>query len=90
MTTTYVVERKLPGLTLVQLQQAATVAKDTCFEFSNNGQPVQYVGSTYYDDGALHCTFKAYSKEVVQQVNEKASLPFDKIAPAVRLDANNL
>ena len=75
----YVVERYLPGVSHVQLeQQLERLAQLT------RGTPVQYLGSTIVlEDEACFCQFEAPSEEAVAEANRRAGMPFDRIVVAV-------
>jgi hypothetical protein len=83
----YVVERYLPGLFrsdllrgLSRLEQAA--------EPEGDGPAVRYLGSTIVlGDEACFCQFEGPTEAAVAEANRKAGLPFDRIVPAVTVNA---
>ena len=87
----YMVERHLPGLTPDQLQAAATAAKRTSLEMTREGTPVRYLRSTYVPgEQKCFCLFEGPSVDAVEQANERARLPFQRIHEAVFVTADEL
>jgi len=82
----YMVDRSLPGVTVDQLAAAQKAAIETSRQFSAQGKPVRYIGSTFVP-GESHCMclFEASNPDLVKQVNEAAKIPFTKITEALDL-----
>ena len=82
----YMVERSLKGISMDQLAAAQRRAISTAAEMSAQGTPVRYIRSTFVpDSGQCMCLFAAEGEENVKSLNEKASIPFDKVVPALDL-----
>ncbi|MBV8083377.1 MAG: DUF4242 domain-containing protein, partial [Chloroflexi bacterium] len=87
----FLVERYLPGFTADQLAGAAAAAKKASAELSAQGTPVRYLRSTFVPgQEKCFCLFEGPSAEAVRQANERASLPFDSIAEAVHVAAEEV
>ena len=77
---TYAVNRNLKGISMEDLGKAQKAAIASSEESTKNGVAVKYIRSNFYpDDGQCTCLFEAGSADDVKAVNQKASLPFDKI-----------
>ena len=88
---TYMVERHLPGFTTEQLPGAAGAAKATTEEMSAEGVPVRYLRSMFVPgEEKCFCLFEGPSPEAVQEANERAGLPFQRIVPAAPITAEEL
>ena len=82
----YIVERKLPGITMDQLAAAQKAAIEKGQEFTANGKDVRYIRSIFVPgDSKCMCLFEAASPEVVKEVNEAAQIPFTQIKEALDL-----
>lgn len=82
----YLVDRKLPGITLDQLAAALRAAIETSRRFADNGRPVRYIRSTYLSaEDRCMCLFEASNPDLVREVNETAQLPFTRIVEAIDL-----
>lgn len=87
----YVVERSLPGVTSEQLVAAAGRAKSTAAAMSSPGAPVRYVRSTFIPGEArCFCLFEAPTARIVEQVNERAGIPFERVVEALAVVAEEL
>ncbi len=83
----YAVQRKLPGITMDGLANAQKAAINTSNNFSERGTPVRYIRSNFYpDDCRCTCLFEANDVKSVKNVNEEASLPFEKIEEVLDLN----
>lgn len=82
----YMVERQLPGITPEQLAGAQQTAISTSRRFTSEGKEVRYIRSTFVprEDRCL-CLFEAPTRQLVQEVNESAGLPFTRIIEALDL-----
>ncbi len=83
----FAVQRKLTGITMEGLGNAQKAAIDKSNEFSQKGVPVKYIRSNFYPkDDKCTCLFEANDENVVQSLNEEASLPFEKIEEVLDLN----
>jgi hypothetical protein len=88
---TYIAERYLPGITEEQLLAAAGRAKLATAEMTAAGTPVTYLRSTFLAaDQTCYCLFEAPSQQAVQQANDAAQIPYERIIPAVHVAADDL
>ena len=84
----YMVERHLPGFPADQLPGAAGAAKAKAAELTAEGEPVEYVRSTYVSQGEkCYCLFEGSSRDAVEEVQKRAGLPYEKIHEAAFLTA---
>ena len=82
----YLVDRTLPGITMDQLAAAQRAAIETSQRFSSEGKHVRYIRSTYVpEDAHCMCLFEAAGRQLVQDVNEAAQIPFSRISEALDL-----
>ncbi len=83
----YLVERDLPGITLTQLTASRRAARAMCESFVADGQPVRYLRSIFVPgESRCLCLFEAPTAERVQEVNEAAQIPYNRIITALDLD----
>jgi hypothetical protein len=79
----YMADRNLPGITMDQLAAAQKAAIQTGKEMTSAGKPVRYIRSTFVPgDSRCMCLFEAPNRENVQELNEKAKIPFTRIVEA--------
>lgn len=82
----YMVDRELPGITLEQLGAAQKAAIDCSRRFTEEGNAVRYIRSTYVPgDEHVMCLFEAADPGVVEQVNRAAGIPFTRVVEALDL-----
>ena len=82
----FVVERSLKGISMNDLGAAQKAAISTADEMSKAGTAVKYLRSTFVpDSGCCMCLFAADDAASVKSLNDKAKLPYDRIAPAYDL-----
>ncbi|HYU19388.1 MAG TPA: DUF4242 domain-containing protein [Chloroflexota bacterium] len=87
----YVVERYLPGITSEQLGAAAARAKSTTAQMSKEGTPVRYLRSTFIpSEEKCACLFEGPSVEAVEQANERAQIPFERVVEAKHIASEDL
>jgi Protein of unknown function (DUF4242) len=87
----YMVERNLPGITNDQLTAAATSAKTTTAEMSAEGSPVRYLRSTFVpSEEKCYCLFEGDSSELVEEAQERAGIPYERIHEAAFITADDL
>lgn len=82
----FVVQRDLPGITPEALQSAGVRAKSCCSELTTEGEPVRWIRSFFLPETAqTHCYFEADNKTAVEEVNNRARIPFTRIVEAVEM-----
>ena len=87
----YIVERHLPQFTGEQLAAAAASAKTTTGQMSREGTPVRYLRSFFVPgEDKCFCLFEGPSAETVQEANDRAELPVERIAEAVHVASEDL
>lgn len=85
------VERHLAGFPAENLPGAAAAAKQSAAALTGEGRQVQYLRSTYVPDGEkCYCLFEGESREVVEEVQKRAGLPYEKIHDAAFLTADQV
>jgi uncharacterized protein DUF4242 len=85
----FVVERYLPGRWPVDLLPSLARLEQPLVELERGPSMVRYLGSTIVlGDEACFCQFEGPSEAAVAEVNSEAGLPFDRIVPAVLVQAN--
>jgi Protein of unknown function (DUF4242) len=76
----FMVERYLPGMTGREVDQASARLEATAEELAAKGIGVRYGGSTYLPkEQSCFCRFEASSREVVEDICDRARLPFARI-----------
>ena len=87
----YMVERHLPDFPPDQLPGAAAAAKQKSAELSSEGRDVRYLRSTWVPEGEkCYCLFEGESREVVEEVQTRAGLPFEQIHEAAFLTSDDV
>lgn len=87
----YMVERELPGFTSEQLPAAAASARSATTAMSDEGTPIRYLRSTFVpSEQKCFCLFEAPSAEIVEEAQQRAGLPYEKIHDAVFVTAEEL
>ena len=82
----FMVERSLPGIALDALAAAQQRAISTAERYASQGTPVRYIRTTFVPkDGCCMCLYEAETAKIVQEVNEAAQIPFERIVPALDL-----
>jgi hypothetical protein len=77
---TYLVHRRLPGISTDSLTSAGLRAKSCSAEMSAEGEPVRWITSYFLPQTEqTHCYFEAERKEAVAEVNRRANIPFEEI-----------
>jgi hypothetical protein len=83
-TTTYLVERYLPGVDSMQLAAAITAVETSTARMRVTGTAIRYLGSMFVPtDEACFCLFAARSEQTVREANELAAFPMARAVPAV-------
>ncbi len=87
----YMVERHLPGITTDQLSAAASRAKSTTAQMSEEGTPVRYLRSTFVPgEEKCYCLFEGPSADVVEQANKRADIPYERVVEAMHITSEDL
>jgi Nickel responsive protein SCO4226-like len=74
------VERYLPGMSAREVDEASARLASTADELAAEGIGVRYAGSTYLPkEQSCFCRFEASSRAVVEDVCDRAQLPFSRI-----------
>ena len=82
----YLVERKQPEISIEQLVMIQGVAIEMSKRFTAEGKPARYIRTTLVPSESRCLTlFEASNAKVVQEVNEAAQIPFDRIVESVEL-----
>ena len=82
----YLVECKQQGISFEQVMTAQRAAIEMCQRFTAEGKSVRYIRNTFIPNES-HCLtlFEAPNAKVVQEVNEAAQIPFNRIVEAIEL-----
>jgi hypothetical protein len=84
----YLVERYLPGRSVVDIQAAITRLETVAQEMVEEGVTVRYLGSAFIpSEEACFCQFEGPSPESVAEANVRAGFPFARILSLLRLGA---
>jgi hypothetical protein len=76
----FMVERYLPGMTAREVDEASARLAATAEDLAARGIGVRYAGSTYLpEEQSCFCRFEASSRQVVEDVCDRARLPFARI-----------
>ena len=87
----YLVERTLPGFNNAQVVAAAARARDATAEMTREGTPIRYLRSTFLpNEDKCFCLFEGPSAETVQEANDRAELPVERIVPAIHIASEEL
>lgn len=82
----YMVDRSLPGITMDQLAAAQKAAIETAKAFTAEGKPVRYIRSTFVpSESRCMCLFEARNPEAVQELNDRAKIPYTRVIEAADL-----
>ena len=82
----YLVERKQAEISIEQLLAAQRAAIEMACHFTAKGKPARYIRTTHLPSESRCLTlFEAPNAKVVQEVNETAQIPFDRIIEALEL-----
>ncbi|HYW89320.1 MAG TPA: nickel-binding protein [Chloroflexota bacterium] len=84
--TWFLVERRLPGMTLASLSALQRALREATHRLSPPSAPMRYLGSIYLPGrGKCLCLFEADHVELVRAANDTAQAPFSSIHEAVAL-----
>ena len=82
----FMVERSLGGISMDDLGGAQRAAIDKGEQMTASGTPVRYIRTTFApEDGRCMCLFEAESPEPVQQLNDRAGIPYTRVVEALDL-----
>jgi hypothetical protein len=82
--TTFLVERYWPGVSEADLGAAVLRAHRSAATMLRQGKRVRYMQATLVpDQETVLCLIEAESAELVAELNERARIPYDRIAEAV-------
>src|SRR3954454_21782446 len=85
-TSTFLVERYWPGIDEATLKAALPRLERAAREMSADGRTVQHVGSILMPlDEVVFTLVVAVSESEVRDLNDRAEMPFDRIAAAISL-----
>ena len=85
---TFMVERSLKGIPMDALAAAQKRAIETAEQMSREGQQVSYVRSAFVPgEGRCMCLFEASDAGLVEELNRRAQIPFDRVVGALDLRA---
>ncbi len=85
------VERHLPGFTEAELPAAASSAKRTTAQMTEEGTPIRYLRSTFVpSEEKCYCLYEGPSEDAVREAQERASLPYERIHDARFITAEEL
>lgn len=86
-TSTWLVERYWPGVTVEAFEDAAQRVREAMDGLRGEGEPIEAVSSTLVpSDEAAYWVVAARSMEVVELAYARAGVPFERIVGAVELD----
>ena len=84
----YLVERKQAEMSFEQAATAQRAAIEMSQRFTAAGKPARYIRATLVPSESRCLTlFEAADAKVVQELNEAAQIPFDRIIEALELTA---
>ncbi|GAC1333523.1 MAG: hypothetical protein NVSMB22_25760 [Chloroflexota bacterium] len=84
----YVVERDVPGITMLQLSALQQAAAEMCERFAAHGERVRYLRGTYIPgESRCLCLFEATGPDLVREVNDVAQLPYCWVHDAAEIES---
>lgn len=84
----YVVERVLRGIDREGLVAAQQAAVDVSARYTQSGRPLRYIRSTFIPgEERCLCMFEAADSRTVEEGNQEAGLPFERVVEAQDLPA---
>ena len=82
----FVAIRSLPGISPDALAGAGARVKTCAAGMQSEGTPVSWVRSFFLPESSqTHCYFEGPSLEAVVELNERAGLPYERIAPVAEM-----
>jgi hypothetical protein len=86
----YLVERHVPGMTMPEFAALRRAEERACAMSAAQGKPIRYVRSTFAPgESRCQCLFEAPNAAVVQEVNDRAQIPYDRIILVVDVQECN-
>ena len=83
----YMVERDVLGVTLDQLAAIRRAGREMCARFEAAGRPVRCLRGLFLPgESRCLCLFEAPDAALVQEVNDAAQIPYNRIIMALDLD----
>jgi hypothetical protein len=80
----YIVDRELPGYTLVEVSEAQRAAIRESERFTASGRAIRYLRSTFVPaESHCMCLFDAADAATVEDLNREARIPFTRVVEAV-------
>lgn len=87
----FAVERDLPGITPDALQSAGLRAKSCCAEMTSEGAEVRWIRSYFLPETSRTvCYFEGPDTAAIEEVNNRARIPFLRISAAVEMTPEQL
>jgi hypothetical protein len=87
--TTYLVERYWPGVSPAELADAMTRARRSASTMRRQGKRIRYLQATLVpDQETVLCLMEAESADLVAELNERARIPYDRIAEAIAVEVS--
>lgn len=87
----FIVKRQLPGVTEDQLQAAGIRAKTCCEEMAGEGEQIRWHRSFFLPNSEqTMCVFEAPNKDLVEEANRRAQIPFEEIVEAMEMRPEDL
>jgi hypothetical protein len=85
----YLVEHYRPGLDVSELTGVIARVRETVVGLEHTGAPIHYVNSTIVpSDESFYCVIEAATEEDVRGAYARAGVPFERMSPAIRVDAS--
>ncbi|WP_413720929.1 DUF4242 domain-containing protein [Silicimonas sp. MF1-12-2] len=82
----FMVERDLKGISMEALGGAQKAAIAEAEKMRGEGSKIGYIRSTFApDDGRCMCLFDGESAAQVQELNDRAGLPYSRVVAAMDL-----
>jgi hypothetical protein len=82
----YLVERHLPGISLRELTALQRAEVRACAVLVARGKAVSYLRGTFAPgESRCLCLFEAPNADAVQEVNDRAQVPYSRIVLVVEL-----
>ena len=87
--TTFLVERYWPGISQAELAAAVGRAKRSAASMRRQGKQIHYLQATLVpEQETVLCLMEAESSALVAELNQRARIPYDRIAEAVAVQAS--
>lgn len=86
MSSVYMVDRDLPGISMEELAAAQQRAIEWSGKYQQDGKNVRYIRSTFVP-GEAHCMclFEAPNADLVSALNDDAQIPYTRVTEAFDL-----